>query len=173
VSIAVLAIGTQWRRIVSKNHGHEDRALPDNPNKQRILDYIRHCYAGDIEQAASYYDDDINFIAYAPIDVFPSLGQKVGKAAMTESLIALHQEFGPIEHELTCVVAEDDRVALMVDLRMTARSSERVIRIQIANFYTLRAGRIYIYRQFLDSFDAVQQKLRLDLIDQVKPIAGA
>lgn len=172
MSIAVLAIGAQWRRIVCKNHGHEDRVLPENLNKQRILDYIRHCYAGDIEQAASYYDDDINFIAYAPIDIFPSLGQKVGKAAMTETLVALHKEYGPIAYELTSVVAEDDRVALTVDVRMTARNSDRVVRIQIANFYTLRAGRIYIYRQFLNSFDAVQQKLRLDLIDQVKPITG-
>ena len=46
--------------------------MPENLNKQRILDYLKACYAGDIERAASYYDDEIDFIAYAPIDVFPS-----------------------------------------------------------------------------------------------------
>ena len=60
--------------------------MPENLNKQRILDYLKACYAGDIERAASYYDDQIDFIAYAPIDVFPTLGQKSGKAAMIGSL---------------------------------------------------------------------------------------
>ena len=40
-----------------------------------------------------------------------------------------------------------------------------MIRVQIANFYTLRNGRIHVYRQFTDSFDAVQQKLRRDMTE--------
>jgi hypothetical protein len=43
-----------------------------------------------------------------------------------------------------------------------------MIRIPFGNFYTLRQGRIYIFRQFMDSFDAVQQKLRIDLIEAMR-----
>ena len=46
--------------------------MPENLNKQRILDYLRHGYTGDVERAVSYYDDEIDFIAYAPIEIFPA-----------------------------------------------------------------------------------------------------
>lgn len=141
--------------------------MPENLNKQRILDYLKAGYAGDLERAANYFDDEIDFIAYAPIDVFPTLGQKFGKAAMVQALIRLHSMYRRIEHDVTSIIAEDDRVAVMLELRMFARDSDRVISLPIANFYTLRNGRIYIYRQFLDSFDAVQQRLRCDLLDLV------
>lgn len=150
-----------------KSRVQQDCSLPENLNKQRILDYLKAGYAGDLERAASYYDDQIDFIAYAPIDVFPTLGQKSGKAAMIQSLVRLHSLYRRIEYDVTSIIAEDDRVAVMLELRMFARDSDRVISLPLANFYTLRQGRIHIYRQFLDSFDAVQQRLRLDLVDLV------
>ena len=142
--------------------------MPESPNKQRILDYIRHGYTGDVERAVSYYDDEINFIAYAPIELFPSLGQKIGKAAMTQSLIAFRTMYDPIEYALTSLVAEGDRVAVSLDISLPARDTGKVIKTSFANFYTLRHGRIHIYRQFLDSFDAVQQRLRADLSARVR-----
>jgi uncharacterized protein len=153
----------------SKNHGYQqqDRSLPENLNKRRILDYIKAGYSGDIERAATYYDDDIDFLAYAPIDVFPTLGQKRGKAAMVRSLVEMHAMYRLIQYQVISIVAEGDRVALMLDLRFFARKDDRIIRLQFGNFYTLRQGRIQVFRQFMDSFDAVQQKLRVDLIDQV------
>jgi uncharacterized protein len=137
--------------------------LPENLNKQRILDYIRHGYTGDVERAVSYYDDEIDFIAYAPIEIFPALGQKLGKAAMSQSLIAFRALYDPIDYTLTSVVAEGDRVAVSLDISLLSRDTGRVMKTSFANFYTLRKGRIHIYRQFLDSFDAVQQRLRTDL----------
>jgi len=172
--IARLAICNRWRRVPAGNQGHKQGSpLPENLNKQRILDYLKACYAGEIERAASYYDDEIDFIAYAPIEIFPTLGQKRGKAAMTASLEEMTRQYSPIEYEVTSIVAEDDGVAVMLDVRMCARGGDRVINVQIANFYTMRHGRITIYRQFMDSFDAVQQKLRRDLVDELKKPPGS
>jgi uncharacterized protein len=148
--------------------GNQDRSLPENLNKRRILDYLKAGYAGDIDRAASYYDDELDFIGYAPIDVFPTLGQKFGKAAMVQSLVRLHAMYRLVEYDVTSIVAEDNRVAATLDLRMYARKDDRMIRIPFGNFYTLRQGRIYIFRQFMDSFDAVQQKLRIDLIEAMR-----
>lgn len=142
--------------------------MPENLNKQRILDYIRHGYAGDVERAVSYYDDEIDFIAYAPIEIFPGLGQKLGKAAMAQSLLAFRARYDPIAYTLTSVVAEGDRVAVSLDITLPARDTGRVIKTSFANFYTLRKGRIHIYRQFLDSFDAVEQRLRTNLSAQLR-----
>jgi uncharacterized protein len=148
--------------------GNQDHSLPENLNKRRILDYLKAGYAGDIDRAASYYDDELDFIGYAPIDVFPTLGQKFGKAAMVQSLVRLHAMYRLVEYDVTSIVAEDNRVAATLDLRMYARKDDRMIRIPFGNFYTLRQGRIYIFRQFMDSFDAVQQKLRIDLIEAMR-----
>ena len=142
--------------------------MPENLNKRRILDYLKAGYAGDIERAASCFDDEIDFIGYAPIEVFPSLGQKFGKAAMVDSLMRMHGLYRLIECDVTSIVAEDNRVAAMLDLRMHVRNSDRIVRMPFGNFYTLRQGRIFIFRQFIDSFDAVQQKLRVDLVDAMK-----
>ena len=142
--------------------------MAENLNKRRILDYLKAGYAGDIERAASYYDDELDFIGYAPIDVFPTLGQKFGKAAMVQSLVRMHAMYRLVEYDVTSIVAEDNRVAAMLDLRMFARKDDRMIRIPFGNFYTLRQGRIHIFRQFMDSFDAVQQKLRIDLIEAMR-----
>jgi ketosteroid isomerase-like protein len=136
-------------------------------NKQHVLGYLAACYAGDIERAAGYYDNDIDFVAYAPIEIFPTLGQKRGKAELTQSLVGLHTRYSKLEYEVLSIIAEEDRVATLLDLSLHARDSGRVIRLQIGNFCVLRQGRIAIYRQFLDSFDAAQQKLRQDLIASV------
>jgi hypothetical protein len=69
---------------------------------------------------------------------------------------------------VTSVVAEDDRVALTLDLRLPQRNGDRVITTQFASFFILRKGRIHVYRQFMDSLDAVQQKLQCDLADELR-----
>ena len=50
---------------------------------------------------------------------------------------------------------------------MRSRDSDRVIRLDIGNFFTLRDGRILTYRQFNDSFDVVQQVLGRDLVSAI------
>lgn len=142
--------------------------MPEHLNKRRILDYLKAAYAGDIERAAAYYDDEIDFIGYMPIDVFPALGHRFGKAAMVQSLARMHALYRRIEYDVVSILADGDRVAAMLDMRMLARQDERRVRLPFANFYTLRSGRIYIFRQFTDSFDAVQQKLQVDLIEAMK-----
>jgi ketosteroid isomerase-like protein len=138
--------------------------LIETLNRQCVLDYLQACYAGDIERASSFYDDDIDFVAYAPIEIFPTLGQKRGKAELTQSLVGLHQRYSKFDYEVLSIIAEEDRVATLLDLGLHARDSGRVIRLQIGNFCTLRQGRFLIYRQFLDSFDAAQQKLQRDIV---------
>jgi ketosteroid isomerase-like protein len=133
-------------------------------SRQVILDYLDACYAGHIDRAAAFYDDDIDFICYAPVELFPTLGQKKGKAEMTQSLTGLHARHQVLDHQITFIAADGDAVAVSLVLRMRNRDSDRVIRLDIGNFFTLRNGRILTYRQFNDSFDVVQQVLGRDLV---------
>lgn len=136
-------------------------------SRQVILDYLDACYAGDIDRAAAFYDDDIDFVCYAPIELFPTLGQKQGKVEMTQSLAGLHARHQVLDHQVTFIAADGDRVAVTLVLRMRSRDSDRVIRLDIGNFFTLRNGRIVTYRQFNDSFDVVLQVLGRDLVSAI------
>jgi uncharacterized protein len=136
-------------------------------SRQLILDYLDACYAGDVERAAAFYDDDIDFVCYAPVELFPTLGQKRGKAEMTRSLAGLHARHEVLEHQVGFIAADGDHVAVTLVLRMRSRDSKRVIRLDIGNFFTLRDGRIVSYRQFNDSFDVVQQVLGRDLVGAI------
>jgi ketosteroid isomerase-like protein len=135
-----------------------------NNSRQVILGYLDACYAGDIDRAAAFYDDDIDFVCYAPVELFPTLGQKKGKAQMTQSLVGLHARHEVLDYQINFIAADGDRVAVTLVLRTRSRDTKRVIRLDIGNFFTLRRGRILTYRQFNDSFDVVQQVLGRDLV---------
>ena len=136
-------------------------------SRQVILDYLDACYGGDVDRAAAFYDDDIDFVCYAPVELFPTLGQKKGKVEMMESLAGLHARHEVLDHQVSFIAADGDRVAVTLVLRMQSRDTRRVIRLDIGNFFTLRNGKILTYRQFNDSFDVVQQVLGRDLVSAI------
>jgi hypothetical protein len=138
-----------------------------NNSRQVILDYLDACYTGDIDRAAALYDDDIDFVCYAPVELFPTLGQKKGKAEMRQTLVGLHARRQVLDHQVDFIAADGDRVAVTLVLRLRSRDTKRVIRLDIGNFFTLRDGKILTYRQFNDSFDVVQQVLGRDLVTAI------
>ena len=141
--------------------------MAEATSRQLVLDYLDACYSGDIERAARYYADDIDFIAYAPVDLFPSLGQRKGKTAMVESLVDMHRRFEVMEHRVDFLAADGAQVAVTLVVRFRSKESDRVVRLDIGNFYSLRDGQIAVYRQFLDSFDIVQQVLGREIINAI------
>ena len=136
-------------------------------SRQFILDYLEACYSGDVERAAAFYDDEIDFICYAPVELFPTLGQKKGKAEMMFVLTGLRDRLKVVDHTVTFIAADGDHVATTLVLRLRNVENDRVIRLEIANFFTLRNGKILTYRQFMDSFDVVQQVLGRDLVSAI------
>lgn len=136
-------------------------------SRQIILDYLDACYSGDLDRAAAFYDDEIDFICYAPVELFPTLGHKNGRAAMKQSLAGLHARNEVLDYNVNFIAAEADRVAVTLVLRLRSKDTGRVIRLDIGNFFTLRDGKILTYRQFNDSFDVVQQVLGRDLVSAI------
>jgi limonene-1,2-epoxide hydrolase len=57
------------------------------------------------------------------------------------------------------------KVATIQHLSLRKRNDDRVVQLEVAEFFTLRGGRILEHRGFFDSFDFVQQLLGQDLID--------
>jgi ketosteroid isomerase-like protein len=141
--------------------------MVETSSRQRILEYLDACYSGDVSRADEFYDDDIDFICYAPVELFPALGQKRGKDALIESLVDRQTRFDVIDHRINFIAAERNKVAATLLLRLRQKASGRIISFDIGNFFTLRAGKIVTYRQFMDSFDVVQQVLGREIVSAI------
>ena len=137
--------------------------MADDLHRQRVLNFLDAFYSGDIEGALACCSDDIDFVAHAPVDLLPHMGHRKGKAAVREMWQTVHARYSSMRHEVPIIVAEGDKVAAYIRVLFRKRSNDRVVQTDIADFYTFRDGRIARIRQFLDSFDLVQQVLERDI----------
>jgi uncharacterized protein len=138
----------------------------DEPQtRQRVLDYLGAFYAGDVLRTLDCCDDEIDIIAYAPVELFPHLGHKHGKAWIPEAIRTQKQRYLSRKYEIKFMAVEGDKAAAMLRLLMEKRNDRRIMQFDVAEFYTLRNGRIAEFRSFFDSFDLVQQLLGQDLTE--------
>jgi hypothetical protein len=137
--------------------------MPGHLNRQRVLNLLDTFYSGDIEGALARCTEDIDYIASAPIDILPHLGHRHGKAEVRKMWQTVHARYSSMRHEVPAIVAEGDKVAVHIRAFFRKRSNDRIVRFDIAVFFTLQDGRITQIREIMDSFDLVQQVLERDV----------
>lgn len=135
--------------------------------REQVLGFLRAIYARDIAHALTFLDDGFDFVGHVPVQLFPHLGARHGKTEIAETLQAVQQRYVSMHHEVLFIAADGDRVATIIRVHLKKRVSERVIEFLSADFYTLRNGLIAEQRQFLDSFDLVQQVLEREVVEDV------
>jgi len=135
--------------------------------REQVLGFLRAIYARDIPHALTFLDDGFSFVGHVPVQLFPHLGARHGKAEIAETLRAVQQRYVSMHHDVLFIATDGDRVATIVRVHLRKRVSERVIEFLVADFYTLRNGLIIEQRQFLDSFDLVQQVLEREVIEDI------
>jgi uncharacterized protein len=116
-----------------------------------------------IDFVLNAFDENIEFISYSPLEVFPFLGHHRGKAAMAEVLKAGYEEFEFVTYQPVFMVCESETAAVIVFARFIQRRTGRSISTMIAHFLRFQQGRIVELREFMDSFHAVKQLLGRDL----------
>jgi ketosteroid isomerase-like protein len=139
--------------------------MVEDLHRRRVLNFLDAFYSGDTGAALACCDDDLDSITHAPIDLFPHLGHKHGKDWVAEAIRIQQKRYSDRKYEIRLIVVEGDKVATMQRLSLRKRSDDRVVHLEIAEFFTLRGGRIHVHRSFFDSFDLVQQWLGKDLTD--------
>jgi uncharacterized protein len=139
--------------------------MVDDPQRQCVLNFLDAFYSGDVEAATACCDEELDSITHAPIDLFPHLGQKHGRAWVGEAIRTQQKRYSSRKCEVKFIAVEDDKVATMQMLSLRKHNDDRVVHLDTAEFFTLRAGRIFIHRSFFDTFDLVQQLLGRDLTD--------
>jgi uncharacterized protein len=137
--------------------------MVENLQRQRVLNFLDAFYAGDIEGALAHCSDDVDFLANAPIDILPHMGHRRGKAEVRQMWQTIHARYSSMRYELPIIVAEGDKVAVIIRVFFRKRSNDRIVQFDLAAFYALRDGRIAEIREILDTFDLVQQVLERDV----------
>ena len=117
----------------------------------------------DFDRVAALIYDDIDWVIYAPISVFPFAGPRHGRAAVLAAMAEIAMSFALESYHPEVMIVEGARAALMSNVSYKQRTTERVLRLRIASFLRLQDGRLIEYREFIDSFDAVEQALGREL----------
>lgn len=125
--------------------------------------------AGRIDDAFRDFDENVVMTSYAPIEVFPEPGRRQGKAAVVATMHAIHADFDHLSFTPVFIVSEAEAAAVIVLARLRQRMTGRIIQLFVAHFLRLQSGGIVELREFMDSFDAVQQVLGREIFASKRP----
>lgn len=117
----------------------------------------------DFDRVAALIRDDIDWVVYAPMSVFSFAGPRRGRAAVLAAMAEIAKSFALESYKPEVMLVDGERAALISDVSYRQRSTGRVLRMRIAGFLRLQDGRVIEYREFIDSFDAVEQALGREL----------
>lgn len=127
--------------------------------RARIYDLYAAYGKGQLDFVLDSFDANAEFISCAPINLFPYLGRQQGKAAIESTMKKAHAQFEHVRYQPIFLVVEEDSAAIIIMARLHECSSSRNITLLVAHFVRFRDGRVVELREFMDTFDAVQQIL--------------
>ena len=104
-------------------------------------------------------DDDVDWAIYGPIDMFPFLGARRGKAAVLEVLGQIADNVRVRRFDRETIMLGVDSAASMLRYSLTMLDSDKPISLRIAHFAQFKAGRLSSIRVLLDTFDLAEQVL--------------
>ena len=117
----------------------------------------------DFDRVAALIHDTIDWVIYAPMAVFPFAGPRQGRAAVLAAMGEIAVAFALESYNPEVMIVDGARAALMSGVSYRQRATDRVLRLRIASFLRWQDGRLIEYREFIDSFDAVEQALGHEL----------
>lgn len=104
-------------------------------------------------------DDDVDWAIYGPIDMFPFLGARRGKAAVLEVLRHIADNIRVRRFDREAIMLGVDSAASMLRYSLTTLDSDKPLSLRIAHFAQFKAGRLTSLRVLVDTFDLVEQAL--------------
>ena len=112
-----------------------------------------------LDDLESVIDEDVDWAIYGPIDMFPFLGARRGKAAVVEVVRQIAENIRVHRFDRETVMLGVDSASSMLRYSLTALDSNKPISLRLAHFAQFKAGRLRSIRVLLDTFDLVEQAL--------------
>ena len=117
----------------------------------------------DFEHIAAALHEDIDWVIYSPVSVFPFAGARRGRTAVLEAMAGIAEHYLLESYNSEITIVDGDRAAVMSDVKFTQRSTGRTLRFRVANFLRFQDGKLIEFREFANSFDIVEQALGREL----------
>ena len=102
-------------------------------------------------------DEDVDWAIYGPIDMFPFLGARRGKAAVLEVIRQVAENVRVHRFDRESIMLGVDSASSMIRYSLTALDSSKPISLRLAHFAQFKAGRLRSV--LVDTFDLVEQAL--------------
>jgi ketosteroid isomerase-like protein len=101
----------------------------------------------------------VDWAIYGPIDMFPFLGARRGKAAVMEVVRQIAENVRVYRFDRETVMLGVDSASSMLRYTLTSLESSKPISLRVAHFAQFKNGRLRSIRVLLDGFDLVEQAL--------------
>ena len=111
------------------------------------------------EELEALIDEDVDWAVYGPIDMFPFLGARRGKAAVLEVIRQIAENVRVHRFDRESIMLGVDSASSMMRYSLTALDSHKPISLRLAHFAQFKAGRLLSIRVLVDTFDLVEQAL--------------
>ncbi len=111
------------------------------------------------EDLESVIDEDVDWAIYGPIDMFPFLGARHGKAAVLDVIKQIAENVRIHRFDRESIMLGVESAASMLRYSLTMLDANKPISLRIAHFAQFRAGRLMRIRILLDTFELVEQVL--------------
>jgi ketosteroid isomerase-like protein len=111
------------------------------------------------EELEALIDEDVDWAVYGPIDMFPFLGARRGKAAVLEVIRQVAENVRVHRFNRESIMLGVDSASSMMRYSLTALDSHKPISLRLAHFAQFKAGRLLSIRVLVDTFDLVEQAL--------------
>jgi ketosteroid isomerase-like protein len=112
-----------------------------------------------LEDLETRIDDDVDWMIHGPIELFPFLGARRGKAAVLEVCRQISENVRVHRFDRETIMLGEDTAASMMRYSLTALDSNKPINLRLAHFAQFKAGRLLNMRVLLDTYDLVEQAL--------------
>jgi ketosteroid isomerase-like protein len=83
--------------------------------------------------------------------------------AVLAGLAEIAKHYAVDHYDPEIVVVDGDQAAVLINASFVQRSSQRILRVRLASFQRYRDGRLILFREFFDSYDAVEQAIGREL----------
>ena len=104
-------------------------------------------------------DEDVDWAIHGPVDMFPFLGARRGKAAVLEVIRQIAETIRVHRFERESIMLGADQAASMMRYSLSVLDANRAISLRLAHFAQFRDGQLHRLRVLLDSVDLVEQAL--------------
>jgi ketosteroid isomerase-like protein len=133
--------------------------VSDTGTRAAVRDIYGAYARGDAARFALLLHEDIDWIIYSPVAVFPFAGMRRGRTAVLEVIASMAEAYTLESHKIEQTIIDGDRAAVLADLGFKQRATGRSLRFKVANFLRFHDGRLIEFREFADSFDLVEQAI--------------